>query len=118
VEDSVVTSLFFGNLQENRIGPEEIPVTLTTALDAAEPLRFTNVLLANRSSVPITVTVHVVPVGSVASDATKVVPDVNVPPNDNIVFVFEIPLNMNDLIQYVASDAGVNFIGTISRRHR
>src|SRR5206468_2589859 len=86
-------SLFFGNLQENRIGPTEIPVVLTTALNAAEPLRFTNVLLANRTAGPITVTVHVVPVGSVASDATKVVPDVNVPPNDNLVFVFEIPLN-------------------------
>jgi len=110
-----------GNQQEGRVGPQEIPIVIGTLLTVAEPLLLKSVFLANTNAAPCTVAVHVVPAGGIASDATKVVPDVNVPNDDNLTpidSVNGIPLSLGDTLQAVASGAGVNITAVLSRRGR
>lgn len=110
-----------GNQKDGRLGPQEIPTVLGTLHTVAEPLLLKTIVLSNTNAAARTVAVHVVPSGSVASDATKVVPDINVPNDDTLTpldSVNGIPLSLNDKIQYVASGAGVNIIIVLSRRGR
>lgn len=110
-----------GNQKDGRLGPQEIPVVLGTLVTIAEPLLLKTVFLANTNAAARTVAVHVVPSGGTASDATKVVPDVNVPNDDSLTpldSVNGIPLIQGDTIQHVASGAGVNIVVVLSRQNR
>lgn len=107
-----------GNLKEDRLGPTEIPVGLTTAFTAPEPFRLTNITLTNRSAGALTVTVYVVPAGASAANANILLGTVNLPGHDLLVYTFNIPLFLQDTIQYIASGPGINFFATITREGR
>ena len=113
------TSLYFGNQQEARLGPLPVPIVAGLALTLAEALRFTDMTLANRTASPITVSVWVVPQGDTRSNDNLLLGTYNLPGNDIVTFNnLNIPLNLQDTIWTLASGAGVNFFGTLSRRNR
>lgn len=116
------TSLYFGNQQEARLGPLPIPhsdVGPTTALTLAEPLRFTDMTLTNRTASPITISVWIVPSGDSFSNDNILLGSVNLAGNDLITYNnLNIPLNHGDVISFNASAVGINFFGTLSRRNR
>ena len=114
------TSLYFGNQQEARLGPLPIPTGAPAlALTLAEPLRFTDMTLTNRTASPITLDVWVVPKGDSVSNNNVLLGTVNLPGHDLITYnSLNIPLNQQDTIWFEASGAGVNFFGTLSRRNR
>ena len=113
------TSLYFGNQQEARLGPLPIPDTLSLALTLAEPLRFTDMTISNRTAGALQVSVWIVPAGDLASNDNALIQGVNLPPNDVVTYNnLNIPLNQQDQIWFSASAAGLNFFGTLTRRNR
>lgn len=116
-----------GNQKDGRLGPAEAPTTIGTLLELSEPLRLRSIILANTTASPITYIAHLVPPGGTAVDSNQIVPTANVPPNDTLTYDFGtdgIPCTgggqppLNDTIQHVASDAGLNVTAVFTRAGR
>lgn len=97
-----------------RIGPTELGTSIATIFTANRPVRLTFLSLSNRTAATRTVTIHVVPSGSTAVDANKIVPAVPIPLNDLRSFPMEIPMFAGDAIRGFADAAGVIFVGAYS----
>lgn len=97
-----------------RIGPTPLTTTASTLITIPQPTRWTDLFVANRSGAPVTVSIWLLAAGETASDDNLIIPTVNLPASDVIVYRFNIPLAMGDRLVGQGNTAGLNVILTLS----